>query len=130
MAEAPTPTTISIVVPCFNEEFNVPELAERVLAMLDRGGLTGELLLVDDGSQDRTRQVIEEHERRHPGQVVGCYHGVNRGIAAAWKTGTARARGRYVVIIDADLQYQPEDILRLHRTLIEASVDVGLIDAR
>ena len=121
---APAPPTLSIVVPCFNEEFNVPELVDRVLAMLERGELTGELLLVDDGSKDRTRQVIEEHERRHPGVVVGCFHAVNQGIAAAWKTGTARAHGRYVVIIDADLQYQPEDILRLHRTLIETSVDV------
>ncbi|MBI5478093.1 MAG: glycosyltransferase, partial [Deltaproteobacteria bacterium] len=116
--------TLSIVVPCLNEEFNIPELVDRVLHTLERGALTGELLLVDDGSTDNTRQVIEELAKKHPGQVVGCYHAVNQGIAAAWKTGTASARGRYVVIIDADLQYQPEDILRLHRTLIDSSVDV------
>ena len=124
MSEVPAPLTLSIVVPCFNEEFNLPELVDRVLLTLERGDLTGELVLVDDGSRDRTRQVIEEQEARHPGRVVGCFHAVNQGIAAAWKTGTARASGRYVVIIDADLQYQPEDILRLHRTLIESSVDV------
>jgi phenylacetate-CoA ligase len=123
-AKAPPPPTLSIVVPCYNEQFNLPELVTRVLDTLERGGLTGELLLVDDGSTDGTRAVIAEHEERHPGVVVGCYHAANQGIAAGWKTGTARARGRYVVIIDADLQYQPEDILRLYRTLVDSSVDV------
>jgi phenylacetate-CoA ligase len=119
-----SPITLSVIAPCFNEEFNIPELALRVLATLERGQLTGELILIDDGSRDGTRRVIEEHAARHPGVVVGCFHAVNQGIAGAWKTGVARARGKYVVVIDADLQYQPEDILRLYRTLIESSVDV------
>lgn len=116
--------TISVIAPCFNEEFNIPALVERVLAVLDRGGVAGELILVDDGSSDGTRRVIEEHEKKYPGRVVGRFHARNAGIAAGWKTGTAAARGAYVVVIDADLQYQPEDVLRLYRTLIESSVDV------
>ncbi len=116
--------TISVIAPCFNEEFNIPALVERVLGVLERGKLAGELVLVDDGSMDGTRRVIEEYERTYPGVVVGRYHARNAGIAAAWKTGVAAARGDYVVVIDADLQYQPEDILRLYRTLIESSVDV------
>jgi len=118
------PLTISVIAPCFNEEYNVPALVERVLGVLDRGKLSGELVLVDDGSSDGTRRVIEEHMQQHPDRVVGRFHARNAGIAAAWKTGTASARGKYVCVIDADLQYQPEDILRLHRTLIESSVDV------
>jgi phenylacetate-CoA ligase len=116
--------TISVIAPCFNEEFNIPALVERVLGVLERGELAGELVLVDDGSTDGTRRVIEEYERKYPGVVVGRFHARNAGIAAAWKTGVAAARGDYVVVIDADLQYQPEDILRLYRTLIESSVDV------
>ena len=116
--------TISVIAPCFNEEFNIPALVERVLGVLERGKLAGELVLVDDGSTDGTRRVIEEYERTYPGVVVGRFHARNAGIAAAWKTGVAAARGDYVVVIDADLQYQPEDILRLYRTLIESSVDV------
>ena len=123
-SKAPGPPTLSVIAPCFNEEFNIPELVERTLATLERGGLTGELLLVDDGSTDGTWQVIRDLEAKHPDKVVGCRHVRNQGIAAGWKTGTARARGRYVVIIDADLQYQPEDILRLHRALVESNVDV------
>ena len=115
---------LSVIAPCLNEEFNVEELARRVLATLDRGGLHGELILVDDGSTDGTRAVIEAVERAQPGRVVGRYHGQNRGIAEAWKTGVAAARAPLVALIDADVQYQPEDLLRLHRALLEYSVDV------
>ena len=120
---------LSVIAPCLNEEFNVEELTRRVLATLDRGGLPGELILVDDGSTDGTRAVIDAVERAHPGRVVGRYHGQNRGIAQAWKTAVAAARARLVALIDADLQYQPEDLLRLHRALLEYSVDVGSICA-
>lgn len=118
------PLTLSVIAPCFNEEFNIPALVERVLGVLKRGQLQGELILVDDGSSDGTRRVIEEQMEKHPDQVVGRFHARNGGIASAWKTGVAVARGKYVCVIDADLQYQPEDILRLFRTLIETSVDV------
>jgi phenylacetate-CoA ligase len=119
---APT-LDLSVVVPCFNEELNIPELSQRVLAMFDGAGLRGELLLVDDGSADATSRVIREHSRADS-RVVGVFHRVNRGMAGAWRTGVNAARGTHVSIIDADLQYQPEDILRLYRTLIDSSVDV------
>jgi len=114
---------LSVVVPCFNEELNIPELCQRVLAMFDASGLRGELVLVDDGSSDATAQVIREHSLRDA-RVVGVFHRVNRGMAGAWRSGVNAARGAHVAIIDADLQYQPEDILRLYRTLMDSSVDV------
>lgn len=114
---------ISVVVPCFNEELNIPELAERVLRMFDGSGLRGELVLVDDGSADRTAQVIRSHSEKDA-RVVGVFHRVNRGMAGAWRTGVNAARGAHVAIIDADLQYQPEDILRLYRALMDSSVDI------
>lgn len=115
---------LSVIAPCFNEEANVPELARRVLATLDRGGIDGELVLVDDGSRDRTRALIEELVASHAGRVVLVRHDENRGIAEAWRSGVAASRGRTVALIDADLQYQPEDLLRLRRELYESSVDV------
>ncbi len=114
---------LSVVVPCYNEELNIPELAQRVLRMFDTGGLRGELVLVDDGSADATARVIREHSQADA-RVVGVFHRVNRGMAGAWHTGVNAARGASVAIIDADLQYQPEDILRLYRTLLDYSVDV------
>ncbi|WP_437657325.1 glycosyltransferase [Sorangium sp. So ce1182] len=119
-----TPIELSVIVPCLNEELNVPELAERVLGVFREGSLAGELILVDDGSTDGTKTTIQALAAAHPGLVVGCFHPQNRGITAAWRTGAAAARGKLVSIIDADLQYQPEDLLRLRRELYEHSVDV------
>jgi phenylacetate-coenzyme A ligase PaaK-like adenylate-forming protein/glycosyltransferase involved in cell wall biosynthesis len=115
---------ISVIAPAYNEEANVTEFARRVLGAFDRGGIAGELILVDDGSSDGTARVIRELAKQYPGVVAGAFHGRNKGIAAAWKTGLHAARGVYACIIDSDLQYQPEDILRLHRTLAESNVDV------
>ena len=94
---------LSVIVPCFNEEANLPELADRVGEVFRVGRLEGaaELILVDDGSRDGTWRTIEGLTANHP-FVVPKRHPVNRGIAAAWKTGLAAARGRLVCVIDAD----------------------------
>ena len=115
---------LSVIVPCFNEEPNIRELTRRVLLTFERGELKGELVLVDDGSSDGTGDVIRQVASEHPEQVIGCYHAANRGLAHGWKTGVSAARGAVVGLIDADLQYQPEDLLRLYRELNEHSVDV------
>src|SRR5262245_2162770 len=104
---------LSVIAPCYNEELNIPELTARVLRVFDEGQLTGELVLVDDGSTDSTARVIRAMAEAHPGQVVGVFHPQNRGIAAAWKSGASAARGKLCATIDSDLQYQPEDLLRL-----------------
>src|SRR6187455_2937398 len=115
---------LSVIVPCFNEELNIPELTERVLRMFDAGRLRGELLLVDDGSSDGTARVIREQEAAHGKAVRGVFHRDNRGLAAAWRSGTDAAEAPTVAVLDADLQYQPEDVLRLYRTLMDHSIDV------
>jgi phenylacetate-CoA ligase len=123
MSESAT-LDLSIIVPCFNEELNIPELTQRVLSTLSAGELNGELVLVDDGSSDGTARVIREQMAKAPERVVGVFHRQNRGLAAAWRSGTEAARGATVAVIDADLQYQPEDVRRLYRKLVETSVDV------
>ncbi|MGE0328483.1 MAG: glycosyltransferase [Polyangiaceae bacterium] len=120
----PLELELSVIAPCYNEELNVRELARRVVSVFQRGNLRGELVLVNDGSRDNTKAVIEEMEATYPGVVVGIHHGVNQGITGAWKTGARAARAPAVAIIDADLQYQPEDLLRLYRTLLESNVDI------
>lgn len=91
--------------------------------MFDDSGLRGELVLVDDGSADKTAEVIRAHSEKDR-RIVGVFHRVNRGMAGAWRTGVNATRGAHVAIIDADLQYQPEDILRLYRALMDSSVDI------
>ncbi|MBX3229597.1 MAG: glycosyltransferase [Labilithrix sp.] len=115
---------VSVLVPCLNEELNLGELARRVLEVFEVGGFRGELVIVNDGSTDGTGRVIDALAEAHPGTVIAVHHTENRGIAAAWKTAAAAATGRLVATIDADLQYQPEDLLRLRRKLIESNADV------
>jgi phenylacetate-CoA ligase len=115
---------LSVIVPCFNEEHNIDELVRRVLHVFDTGGFSGEVVLVDDGSTDGTRAKIEAYARELPERVLARHHERNGGVARAWRTGVAAARGRLTATLDADLQYQPEDLLRLRRELLETSVDV------
>jgi phenylacetate-CoA ligase len=123
MSEPVDKFDLTVVVPCFNEELNLSELTDRMLRVFDAGKVKAELLLVDDGSTDSTARVIRELMQRDE-RVIGLFHPANKGMAAAWRTGVDAARGVHVAVIDADLQYQPEDVLRLRRTLMDHSVDV------
>jgi phenylacetate-CoA ligase len=118
------PFELSVIVPCFNEELNIPELTARLLRTFEVGAFRGEVVLVDDGSRDGTARVIREQMAAHPESVNGVFHITNLGIAEGWKSGARAARGRLCATIDADLQYQPEDLLRLRRELLEHSLDV------
>ncbi len=115
---------LSVLASAYNEAANLEELARRVTLTFATGHLVGELILVDDGSTDETAEAIRALERRYPAVVVGAFHARNLGIAAGWRTGLRAARGRDVCVIDSDLQYRPEDILRLWRVLRAESVDV------
>jgi len=104
--------TLSVLAPCYNEGRNVDFLVDRTLATFSAMNVEGELVLVDDGSQDDTWARIESRvdaDRR----VRGIQHSSNGGMEAAWGTGLAAAHGRLVCLIDADLQNRPEDIARL-----------------
>ena len=114
---------VSVVAPCYNEEKNLPELVARLLATFARKGIVGEVILVNDGSRDRTGPVIDDLAARHP-EVTAIHHPVNRGIEAAWSSGIAAARGAYVCLIDADLQNLPEDVARLHSAIRYSGADI------
>jgi phenylacetate-CoA ligase len=114
---------LSVIVPCLNEEANLPELCARMAEVFKIGGFPAELIIVDDGSTDRTPEVLAAEMEKHP-FIVARRHPENRGIAAGWRTGVTAARGRLVCVLDADLQYQPEDILRLRRELEISNVDI------
>ncbi len=108
-----TPTDhplLSVVAPCFNEEVVLPELYRRISETLDGAGLAWELVLVNDGSRDRTPQVMRElHTRDARVKVVDFAR--NFGHQVAVTAGMDYATGDAVVLIDADLQDPPELIL-------------------
>ncbi len=119
----PATVELSVIVPCFNEEGNLPELVERTARVFDRRQINGELVLVNDGSRDGTAAQIEALGQRHP-CVVGVHHPTNLGIAAGWRSGFEHSRGRYVCTIDADLQYQPEAVALLYREMCFSKADL------
>jgi len=114
---------LSVVVPCYNEAGNLPELVARLLSVFEKRKVRGEIVLVNDGSRDETGIVIDALAKAHP-EVVPVHHEKNRGLAAGWDSGVLKATGTYVCLIDADLQYQPEDVARLHRELLHTRVDM------
>lgn len=114
---------LSIIVPCYNEEGNLRALVERLAAVLQLFRLEAQIVLVDDASRDGTRALIEELMSTHS-CVSGVFHEENRGIAGAWRSGLAAARGPLIVIMDADLQYAPEDVPRLYQIMKRESPDV------
>jgi phenylacetate-CoA ligase len=113
----------SLIVPCFNEQLALPLLVQRIAGLRETLGWTYELVLVDDGSRDDTWWTIQRLRETHP-FIVPVRHAGNRGIVAGWRSGLAAAAGRYVALLDADLQYRPEDLPVLKRKMQETMADV------
>ena len=109
---------ISVVIPVYNEEENVSELHERLSAVLRATGKTYEIILVDDGSTDRTQQIIEDLHKADPHVVVLAMRR-NFGQTAAFTAGFDYSRGEVVITMDGDLQNDPNDIPRLLAKLDE-----------
>jgi len=114
---------LSILVPCYDEEPNIARLWDEIREVMDDSGMSWELVLVDDGSQDDTGRLIRELEKSDS-RVKGVYHETNRGIVAGWRSGLAAAEGELVVTTDADLQYIPSDIPRLVAKQRESGADL------
>jgi len=111
---------VSIVVPAYNEAVNIPFLIEEFDKFIKKHR-NYEVILVDDGSEDGTSSIAEEHKR---GYLKVVRHKRNMGKTQAIISGTKAARGDVIVIFDADLQYDPDDIPRLVE-LIENGADVA-----
>ena len=103
-----TPPNLSVVVPCYNEEASLPGFMDRMEAACSaHAGGSYEIILVNDGSQDRTWSCIQALAVTRPG-VIGLSLSRNHGHQLAVTAGLAQATGRRVMIIDADLQDPPE----------------------
>ena len=112
---------LSIVIPVYNEATTILDLIKEVSAV--EIGLERELVIVDDCSADGTRDVLKTAAAAHPEWRV-LFHDVNRGKGAALRTGFAAATGDFVIIQDADLEYDPREYPLLLRPLLENHADV------
>jgi glycosyltransferase involved in cell wall biosynthesis len=118
MTESEAAPTLSVIIPVFNEAPTVERLLARVAAVpVDK-----EIVLVDDCSTDGTRPVLDRLSAEKGYRVLK--HEVNQGKGAALRTGFAAARGRFVIVQDADLEYDPEEYPRLLVPLLDGRADV------
>lgn len=103
---------LSLVFPVFNEQENIDPLLAAALALGKRLGCSFEIVVVDDGSRDQSRQRIERCRLAAP-EIRVVAHPANRGYGAALRSGLREARGRWVFFSDADLQFDLEELERL-----------------
>jgi undecaprenyl-phosphate 4-deoxy-4-formamido-L-arabinose transferase len=123
-SEAPVPY-ISVVIPVFNEEENLAELSDRLLTTLSANGRPFEIIFVDDGSADRSWEILTELCQYHPNHIRALQFIRNFGQHQAIFAGFQATRGQIVVTLDADLQNLPEDIPKLVAKLEEGYDSVG-----
>ena len=116
---------ISVVVPVYNEEENLPALLPRLLPVLDGTNRPYEILFVDDGSRDRSLAILRSFVDAHPGKVRVLELSRNFGQHPAILAAFQRARGGVVVTLDADLQNPPEEIPKLLARVHEGYDVVG-----
>jgi len=104
--------SISVVIPVFNEEENIPVLYDKLKRVLESMGKDYEIIFVDDGSTDRTLEILESIQKAD-GHVIVLSLRRNFGQTAAFAAGFDFARGDIIITMDADLQNDPEDIPKL-----------------
>jgi dolichyl-phosphate beta-glucosyltransferase len=125
MAGEPAAPRLSVVIPAYNEEQRLPRTIEHIERYLDGRGVNYELILVDDGSADGTRQVMDEAAARNPRVRLEALPS-NRGKGRALAAGVAVARGDEVLVTDADLSTPIEELEKLEAALkAGAGVAIG-----
>lgn len=109
---------LSVIIPCYNERATIARVVDQVLAV----GRADEIIIVDDGSTDGTREILGQIAQNS--NVTVLYHATNCGKGAAVRTGIAQATGDIILIQDADLEYDPRDYPALLQPIEEGRATV------
>lgn len=117
------PQQISIVVPLFNEDESLTELHNWIKQVMTENQLTYEVIFIDDGSKDKSWDIIESLHQQFP-EVKGIKFQRNYGKSAAMQKGFELATGQVVITMDADLQDSPNEIPELYRMITEEDFDL------
>jgi glycosyltransferase involved in cell wall biosynthesis len=117
--------TLSIIIPAYNEAKTIHLILDRIYAVQLIHDLQKEVILVNDCSTDTTEEVLLYYRTAHPQMNMQYYkHDINQGKGAAIHTGIKKATGQYLVIQDADLEYDPEEFNVLLKPVLRGSADV------
>ena len=110
---------LSIIIPCYNEVATISEIVKQVLA-IDHQDL--EIIVIDDASNDGTREILEESVKPFVAKII--YHKKNMGKGAALRSGFKEANGDVVIVQDADLEYNPQNIPKMLELIESGKADV------
>lgn len=117
--------TLSIVIPAYNEEKTIHLILDKIQAVGLIGGIEKELIIVNDCSKDDTEGAILRYMQQNPTLNIQYHkHEVNKGKGAALHTGISKATGEYLIIQDADLEYDPREYNDLLKPVVEGFADV------
>lgn len=111
------PPTLSVIIPVYNEKKSLLEIIRRVQSV----PIEKEIILVDDCSTDGTRDLLHDLEKQ---EIKVWYHEKNQGKGAALRTGFQHATGEFVIVQDADLEYDPSEYLKLLQPILDGRADV------
>ena len=114
---------ISVVIPLYNEEESLPELAEWIHNVLSHHHYSYEIIFVDDGSRDNSWKVIEELKAKNS-RIKAIKFRRNYGKSAGLNVGFAAAEGDVVFTMDADLQDSPDELPDLYKMIVEEGYDL------
>jgi glycosyltransferase involved in cell wall biosynthesis len=118
-------STLSIIIPVFNEDKTVYQILDKVKEIQLTGVLNKEIIIVNDGSTDNTElQILKFTENNTSVNIKYIKHNQNYGKGAAVKTGISEVTGQYCIIQDADLEYDPADYNALLQPMLDGFADV------
>lgn len=117
------PMKLSIIIPIYNEEKTLSILLNKVLALDFGDGIEKEIVLVNDGSRDSSWEIIQDFEKRFA-EIVGISNEKNLGKSQTVRNGILKSTGEIVVIQDADLEYEPLELVDMLKVMLQDDFDV------